>query len=205
MCNSFIGPAEQLWKSVITVSNPGKKRGRGRGLDKRRGKDLNRGQVLGTGKENIYWPGLSGPVVKGSEMLPQRKLPPDPSFMENIIKIRESLGRKKRVKLHPLERGWAGIRMPGRKIGPPDPIGEEKFENFESIVLELRGRLVMTYNMGKKRENVCAVVTGNKNGVAGIAKVTCNEPRTAIKLAKNRAAQRLMFFKRCNDRTSKYH
>lgn len=32
----------------------------------------------------------------------------------------------RRLKLNPSERGWSGIRMPGRKIGPPDPVGEGK-------------------------------------------------------------------------------
>lgn len=197
-------PAEKLWKSLITVSNAGKKRGRGRGLDARKAKDLNRGQIVGVGQANIYWPGLTGPVVKGSEMLPQRKLQPDPSFMENIIKIRDSLGKRKRVKLHPLERGWSGTRILGRKLGPPDPIGEEKFENFESVILELRGRLYMTSNFGKKRKNVCMAVVGNKNGIAGIARVLSNDPRGAVKSSRKRATQRLMYFNRCNDKTI-YH
>lgn len=198
------GTASELWKGHITVSNPGKKRGRGRGLDQKKAKDLNRGQVIGVGKENMYWPGLTGPVVKGSEMMPQRKLPPDPSFMENIIKIRETLGRRKKVKLHPLERGWSGTKITGRKLGPPDPIGEEKFENFESIILEHRNVLQMTSNFGKKRKVVCTAVVGNKNGVAGIARVKANEPRSAIRVARTRATQKLMYFKRCDDNTSKY-
>jgi hypothetical protein len=49
--------AQELWKSVLSVSSQGSKKGRG----KRRGggkvKDLNQGQRLGDGKLQIKWPG----------------------------------------------------------------------------------------------------------------------------------------------------
>lgn len=43
-------PAEDLWKGVTSVSNAGKKRGRGKGVGKKTAKNLNRGQVIGVGK-----------------------------------------------------------------------------------------------------------------------------------------------------------
>lgn len=46
----FLDTAEHIWKSVTSVSNAGKKRGRGKGAGKRRAKNLNRGQVIGVGK-----------------------------------------------------------------------------------------------------------------------------------------------------------
>lgn len=46
----FLDSAEHIWKSVTSVSNAGKKRGRGKGAGKRRAKNLNRGQVIGVGK-----------------------------------------------------------------------------------------------------------------------------------------------------------
>lgn len=42
-------PANDLWKGVTTVSNAGKKRGRGRTISKKLIKDLNRGQIIGVG------------------------------------------------------------------------------------------------------------------------------------------------------------
>ena len=42
-------PAEKLWKGVTSVSNAGKKRGRGRAVGKKTAKNLNRGQVIGVG------------------------------------------------------------------------------------------------------------------------------------------------------------
>ena len=41
--------AEKLWKGVTSVSNAGKKRGRGRAVGKKTAKNLNRGQVIGVG------------------------------------------------------------------------------------------------------------------------------------------------------------
>ena len=42
-------PAEDIWKGVTSVSNAGKKRGRGKGV-KGRAQKLNRGQIIGVGK-----------------------------------------------------------------------------------------------------------------------------------------------------------
>lgn len=47
-------PADHLWKGVTTVSNAGKKRGRGRTVSKKNIKDLNRGQIIGVGKSYSY-------------------------------------------------------------------------------------------------------------------------------------------------------
>lgn len=197
-------PAEKLWKSLITVSNPGKKKGRGKGLDQKRSIDLNRGQMIGQGKAAMYWPGLTGPVVKGSEIFSQRKMEKDPHFQENIIKLRETLGRKRREKLHPLERGWSGSFPLGRKFGPPDPIGDDMFENFESILLHTSYSSYMTYDLGRQRKIFVYVAVGNKNGLLGISKIkTKTFLKSGITKAKNRAVQRLMDIKRCNDRTSK--
>jgi len=42
--------ADQLWKGVTSVSNAGRKRGRGKGIGKKTAKNLNRGQIIGVGK-----------------------------------------------------------------------------------------------------------------------------------------------------------
>lgn len=46
----MLDTAEHIWKSVTSVSNAGKKRGRGKGVGKKRAKNLNRGQIIGVGK-----------------------------------------------------------------------------------------------------------------------------------------------------------
>lgn len=119
---SFAGSADDLWKGVTSVSNAGRRRGRAKGLPRRR--NLNRGQIIGTGKILMRFPGLNSPVVLGKQLVKQQKLPPDPEREEKLAKLREMQSGSKRIKLSPLERGWTSARMGGRKLGPPDPIGE---------------------------------------------------------------------------------
>lgn len=45
-------PAQDLWKGITSVSNAGRKRGRGKNVSKSKIKDLNRGQIIGIGKVN---------------------------------------------------------------------------------------------------------------------------------------------------------
>ncbi|XP_022236871.1 28S ribosomal protein S5, mitochondrial-like isoform X2 [Limulus polyphemus] len=118
--------AEQLWKGVTSVSNAGRKRGRGKGVGKKTAKDLNKGQILGVGKINMIWPGLNAPVLRGREVVERRELPPDKDREEKLLKMRDEMGAFKPLRLSPLERGWSGTKMPGRSIGIPDPIGEGK-------------------------------------------------------------------------------
>lgn len=123
LCPSFAESADELWKGVTSVSNAGKRRGRGKGLAKRR--DLNKGQIIGVGKIPMQFPGLNTPIFRGKELVRQQKLPVDPEREEKLAKLRQIYqSGPKRMKLSPLERGWTSARMGGRKIGPPDPIGE---------------------------------------------------------------------------------
>lgn len=193
--------ADHLWKSVIAVSNAGRKRGRGRTRHRGKIKDLNKGQIIGIGKANIRWPGLSAPIIKGRELIKQEQLPPDPSYQDNLIKLRDQMGRPRRMRLAPIERGFSGNRLPGRKIGPPDPIGEDTFEGFETICLELKPVAHMTKAFGRYRTVSATCVTGNGNGLVGYAKGKALEGKSAVKAAKNRAAQRLMYIERYNDHT----
>jgi hypothetical protein len=56
-------PSESLWKGVTSVSNAGKKRGRGKGVGKKMAKDLNRGQVIGVGEYGFWWQKARNTVV----------------------------------------------------------------------------------------------------------------------------------------------
>ncbi|CAH1961515.1 unnamed protein product [Acanthoscelides obtectus] len=189
-------PAQDLWKGITSVSNAGKKRGRGKNVSKSKIKDLNRGQVIGIGKANILWPGLSSPIIRGKELVEQQKLPEDPEREKKLIQLRDQMGTFKHAKLSPIERGWSGAKMPGRSIGPPDPIGEgEKFAGFDSVVLELKTVYNMKGNFGRKRRIKAVVVTGNKKGLVGFAMGRGLEARTALRKAKNRSGQKLMHIK----------
>lgn len=79
------------------------------------------------GKANIVWPGLNAPVIQGKELVEQVQLPPDAEREAKILKIRDTMGLFRPLKLSPLERGWSGTRMHGRSVGPPDPIGQGNF------------------------------------------------------------------------------
>lgn len=107
---------------MTSVSNAGRRRGRAKGLARKR--DLNKGQLIGVGKIPIQFPGLNTPVFRGKELLQQQMLPIDPEREQKLAKLRQTQVKPKRVKLSPLERGWTGAHMGGRKIGPPDPVGE---------------------------------------------------------------------------------
>ncbi|XP_015110731.1 28S ribosomal protein S5, mitochondrial isoform X2 [Diachasma alloeum] len=192
-------PADHLWKSATHVSNAGRKRGRAK--SRRIIKNLNKGQVIGVGKKNMLWPGLNAPVMRGRELVNQQKLPDNPEYEKKIFAARDAIIKKRRVKLSPLERGWSGAKPGGRSIGPPDPIGEENFEGFDTRILEYKLVSVMTGNMGRKRRVSAMVITGNGNGLAGFAMGKAPEGRPALKMAKNRAAMKLIYINRHNEHT----
>jgi small subunit ribosomal protein S5 len=50
---SHLVPGERLWKGVTSVSNAGRKRGRGKAIGKKNIRNLNRGQVIGVGKDKL--------------------------------------------------------------------------------------------------------------------------------------------------------
>lgn len=193
--------AEQLWKGVTSVSNAGRKRGRGKGAGKKMIRDLNKGQIIGVGKVNMIWPGLTTSVIRGKELVEQKQLPEDPERESKLIELRSKMGLFRRLKLNPVERGWSGNRLPGRSIGPPDPIADYNFDGFDTKVLESKAVFNMTGNLGRKRQMSVFVVTGNGNGLAGFGIGKAQDGKAAIKLAKNRAGQRLMHIERYNDHT----
>ena len=87
-----------------------------------------------TGKENIIWPGLTVPVLRGRELVQRQKLPEDPEREKKLIKLRDDMGHFRPLKLSPIERGWSGTKMPGRSIGPPDPVGEGRNTGLFSVI-----------------------------------------------------------------------
>lgn len=74
----------------------------------------------------MVWPGLNSPILRGRELVQQQLLPKDEEREAKLIKMRDSMGRFRMLQLDPMERGWSGRRLPGRSVGPPDPIGEGK-------------------------------------------------------------------------------
>nr|CAG4648655.1 EOG090X0689 [Polyphemus pediculus] len=203
MSNNFFNklPAEELWKGVVSVSNAGKKRGRGKGVGKKTAKNLNRGQIIGVGRTNMQWPGLNSPIVQGKEVMQLRKLPIDPDRQSKLVKLRDEMGAFRALRLSPLERGWTGAKLPGRSVGPPDPVGEDEFLGFDTKVLEFKTVCNMKGNLGRTRRVSSLVITGNKNGLAGFALGKALMGTTALRKAKNRAAQKLIFVERYKEHT----
>nr|CAG4647048.1 EOG090X0689 [Megafenestra aurita] len=194
-------PADKLWKGVTSVSNAGRKRGRGRAVGKKTAKNLNRGQIIGVGKTNMVWPGLNSPIIQGKELIQQRKLPDDPEREAKLLKLRDEMGAFRILRLGPLERGWSGAKLPGRSVGPPDPVGEDNFDGFDTTVLEFKTVCNMKGNLGRTRRISAFVITGNSNGLAGFALGKALLGTTALRKAKNRAAQKLMYVERYNNHT----
>ncbi|XP_054725270.1 28S ribosomal protein S5, mitochondrial [Anastrepha obliqua] len=191
--------ADEIWRGVTSVSNAGKKRGRGKGSGKKIAKDLNRGQTIGVGTKGFLWPGLNAPIVRGKALTQHESLPE--KVDRNINQIRDQMSSYRMMKLSPIDRGWSGAKMPGRSIGPPDAIGEENFDNFDTRVLENKIVFIMKGNMGRKRRYSVLSVTGNGQGLAGFAVAKAPEVRTALRKSKNRAAQKVMKINLCDGHT----
>jgi len=194
---SFVGKvtADDLWRSATSVSNAGRKRGRAKGL--RRRVDLNKGQRLGVGRAGTVFPGLTGPAMTGKQLLDIHQ---SQVAQESVRPIPE-IPKKKRLKLLPLQRGFSGTKMPGRSIGPPDPINDYVFENFDTKVLEYKMVNHMTGNLGRKMRFSALVVTGNKNGLVGYAVSKAPMGPASLRKAKNVAGQRLQYIQLYNDHT----
>ncbi|XP_054710750.1 28S ribosomal protein S5, mitochondrial-like [Uloborus diversus] len=190
--------AEQLWKGVTSVSPAGRKRGRGRGSSRKMARDLNRGQVIGFGKKNMVWPGLNAPIVQGREIIRQQELPPDEERQKRLIELRDKQASRRSYKIHPLERGWSGKKLPGRSVGAPEAYGDETFEGFDSRVLVFKPVFHMTKQRGRVRSLFALVVVGNKNGLAGFAIGKSVNGNTAAIAARNKAGKMLRYINRDN-------
>lgn len=160
--------ANDLWKGVTSVSNAGRKRGRGRGAGRKKAKDLNRGQRIGFGKINFIWPGLNAPIIKGRETISMKRLPENKDYQDSLIALRNEMDTFERTRLHPLARGWAGVRPGGQWIKGDTVFSDEILKTFVCTVLSVRGFLLMRSERGKSRRIKIISVIGNQNGCAGI-------------------------------------
>lgn len=76
----FVVSGAALWKGCTSVSNAGKKRGRGKLSGKGLTKDLNQGQIIGQGRKRLVLPGLNSPAKRGNELVKPEKGADDPSW-----------------------------------------------------------------------------------------------------------------------------
>jgi len=194
--------ATSIWDGTTGVSSAGRKKGRGKG--RKKVTNLNRGQVMGVGRENMQWPGLNSPILKDRKVEQVKKLPPNPDYEANLKQARDKSAKTGIQNTPPLVRGYVGSRAPGQSIGPPDPLEDYSFEGFDSCILDLRMVTNMTGTLGRKMSFSAFVAVGNKKGVAGYGKGKSQTAKGALRKAKNSAAQHLFFIERFQDRTV-YH
>jgi len=137
----------------------------------------------------MVFPGLQGPSLQGGQIL---------SIHQSQAKQEEVRGppeipKRRSQNVPALQRGFTGARMPGKSIGPPDPINDYIFEGFDSRILEFKMVSHMTGNLGRKMRFSSLVATGNKKGLVGFAVAKAQQGKGALRQAKNKAAQRLQF------------
>lgn len=91
------------------------------------------------------------------------------------------------------ERGFSGAVLAGRRLDPPEPIGNQQFTDFQSYIL----RFIMCHVMeprGRARRTTCLVASGNGNGILGIGKGTAMDGKGSTQKAQHRSLKRLMHF-----------
>lgn len=119
------------------MSNVGRKRGRGKAIRKQI--DLNRGQIVGQGREQILLPGLNMKTVDRSRLNTMKVAGKNENFDNNLLNNRGNSNIRRTNKIHPLERGWFGTTLFGRSIGIPEHLQGE-LKDFDCKVILQRAR-----------------------------------------------------------------
>jgi len=207
------GGADSLWSAMSGVSQQGKKRGRARNLMRK--KDLNRGQRMGFGKAKMSWPGLTTKITSGAGVDTKvNEISPldEKTYSSYLDELEEAKKNTKyfkggRKSTDPLDRGWTGGKMLGRKFGAPEATNKDySFDNFDSVLLEFKTVFKMTGNLGRVRRNSILMVTGNGEGAVGytVSPGKYGKNAAGLRNATNKAGLRLVYVDRYEDRTV-YH
>lgn len=93
----------------------------------------------------IQYPGLNAPIHDDAALKPiEIKESFEDELKEASLSVRKTLEetgmsskRRRRDKLHPLERGFSGHQVVGQKLGPPPPVGDVSMEDFQTYCLEV--------------------------------------------------------------------
>lgn len=113
---------------------------------------------------------------------------------------------KRRIdKINALDRGYSGSTIDGKKIGPPEPVEDYVFENFESVVLKSKLVGTVTAAQGTMMSPFVIVATGNRKGLVGLAKSKGSTTRAAMYQARKKAAQRLVYIERFEGHTIQHN
>ncbi|CAF1608648.1 unnamed protein product [Rotaria sp. Silwood1] len=193
--------AQDLWKTITSVSNAGAKRGRAKRRGATKFKDLNLGQRIGQGKSNIQWPGLNAPVVQGRDIIPITEKPPDPMHQQRLLDVRNRLDRFRRLSIPPSERGFTGGSPAGKSLGQPDPINEITFEDFDSRLVEFKTLQRTIGKIGRKKFTSAFVAVGNGKGLVGYGKALTQDAQHSLQKAKLTASKQLLYIPICDGHT----
>ncbi|CAF4541283.1 unnamed protein product [Rotaria socialis] len=193
--------AQDLWKTITSVSNAGAKRGRAKRRGATKFKDLNIGQRIGQGKSNMQWPGLNAPVLQGRDVVPITEKPPDPTHQERLLEVRNRLDRFRRLSIPPSERGFTGGSPAGKSLGQPDSLNEVTFENFDSRLVEFKTLQRTIGKIGRKKFTSAFVAVGNGKGLVGYGKALTQDAQHSLQKAKLTASRQLLYIPICDGHT----
>ncbi|CAF0715314.1 unnamed protein product [Brachionus calyciflorus] len=193
--------ADDLWKSVLSVSSQGSKKGRGKRRGGSKAKDLNLGQNIGDGKLKIEWPGLNADITNRNQVNRMKIIGEDTEREKRLVEIRNQMDKFRRISIAPHERGFTGGTLNGKSIGPPLSYDDVDFTKFDSRILEYKTMVAHKSILGKKKTVSCFAVTGNHDGIIGYGLGKGSTTSGAIKMAKARASQRLIYIERYENRT----
>uniref|UniRef100_A0A1I7X5D9 Death ligand signal enhancer n=1 Tax=Heterorhabditis bacteriophora TaxID=37862 RepID=A0A1I7X5D9_HETBA len=129
----------ELWKTVTSVSKSGMKKGRR--STRQPVRNLQRLHRMVSSPMKVKFPGYNTNWEEpGLSVIGQT----EEEIQEGQIALRKELDRKSgnankrfREKLHPLERGFSGTQLVGQKLGPPPPVDNVNFDDFQSYCLDV--------------------------------------------------------------------
>ncbi|MFH4977782.1 hypothetical protein AB6A40_004491 [Gnathostoma spinigerum] len=196
--------APELWKTITSVSKAGQKKGRRSTRQPIR--RLERFYRIGAGPIKVQFPGLNTSVEAANPITVVPTTPEELEEQKNAMRkaIQEKpMGRQRREKLHPLERGFSGTQVVGQKLGCPPPINDVNFDDFQSYCLEVKRTTNMTRVFGRVHTMSALVITGNGHGLAGYAvgKAPIHHTNNAILNAMKMASRKLFFVELLENRT----
>ncbi len=115
----YLDQSTDLWKSVLSVSTQGSKKGRGKRRGGGKSKDLNLGQNIGDGKLQVEWPGLNTNILNRTEITQMKIIGEDVDREKKLTEIRNQMDKFRRISVPPHERGFTSSSLNGKSIGAP--------------------------------------------------------------------------------------
>lgn len=194
-----------LWKTITAVSKAGQKKGRR--TTRQPIRPLNKFYRIGAGPIQVKFPGLNANVESEHEIIlvdeSEENREKALSVVKDALEGKTKSKRHFREKLHPMERGFSGTQIVGQKLGPPPPVDDVNFDDFETYCLEVKRTANMTKIFGRVHTMSALVVTGNGRGLAGYAvgKAPIHRTHNAIVNAMRMASRKLFYVELLEGRT----